>query len=817
MRPQFDTFNLALPPLPLTALVGREREIAALDLLLHDPTLRLLTLTGPGGVGKTRLAIELARRLAPEFADGVCFVSLEDVADPALVPATIASSLGLRETADRTAASILIETLAPREALLVLDNFEQVADAAPLLVDLLTAGSRLRMLVTSRTLLNVRGEHHFPVPPLSVPPPDQALPVTELAGAAAVRLFTERAHSATGNFHLSTANAAHVAAICHRLDGLPLAIELAAAWTRLLPPPALEAQLAARVLELGGELRDLPARQQTIRDTIGWSFDLLTPSDQAVFLQLAVFAGGWTIESAEAVTDQNAARLLSTHARLLDRSLIYRLMEAHGEPRFAMLETIRAFAREQLTARGMREMAETQHRDYFLSLVNEARAMLDGPEHEVWLARLSAEHDNLRTVLDRGLDAGDPQTALRMGTLLWRFWAERGHLQEGRARLERALAASGAVDRGVRADATYILGNIALDLADLGAARRSFVEFLESMTELGDRDGIASGHNGLGLVERDLGAYDRARAHFETAREIWSELADVSGVALSHNTLGTVAAAQGNYEQAAAHHREALALRRQLGDVSGVAYSQWHVAEVTALSGDTRTATTLIEESLRSFRSLGDRQGEARVLGGLASIAKLRGDDLEALQRYRDALILHRELSDREWMVKCIEGIAAIMAARGYMDRAVRLLSAVSPLRGAFVAAATPVERQAQDRTIAAARRTLTASEFTAAWEAARALSLDQAAAEALELTEETAVITHAPAPFNLTRREREVLGLVCQHLTDGEIAQQLYLSPRTASNHVASILSKLGVENRREAIAFATRHGIVQASSGQP
>jgi DNA-binding NarL/FixJ family response regulator/Tfp pilus assembly protein PilF len=589
-----------------------------------------------------------------------------------------------------------------------------------------------------------------------------------------------------------------------------LAIELAAAWSRLLSPTALEERLAAHLLDLGGGPRDMPERQQTIRDTIAWSFDLLAPEEQAFFTQLGVFAGGWTIEAATAVTEVESSEVLALMGRLLDRSLVVRLPGTNGEPRFTMLETVRAYAREQLTLRGSRDETEGRQRNYFLQLVTRARQMLRGPDHAEWISRLALEHDNLRSVLDRAIEKHDAQIALRLGSLLWQFWAEQGHLTEGRAKLRQALTLRGNVDPEIRADAIYNLGNVALDLGDPTAARDHFLDFLAVMEDLNDQGGIGDAHNGLGLVAQDLGNFDQARNHFQTALTIFSTLQRQPSIAIAYHNLGMVAAAEGAYEQARPLNETALALHRQLGNIYGVAYSQRALATVARLTDDPATANSLYAESLRAFREIGDRQGEALVLAGLARVAHQTGDDLEALRLFRDALLLHRLLAARRWMVDCIAGIAAVVVRRGYQEQSVRLLGTVAPLRGAVLPVATADERQEEEQTLAIARRTLTESEFAAAWAAGQALSLDQATEEALRLTEETAVLTRPAAPFNLTRREQEVLKLLCEHLTDPEIAARLYLSPRTASNHVASIISKLGVANRREAVAFATQHGLV-------
>jgi predicted ATPase/DNA-binding CsgD family transcriptional regulator len=768
-------------PIPRTRLIGRESERGTARASLLDEAVPLLTLTGPGGVGKTRLALAVTQDVAGAFADGVAFIDLSPLTDPALVLPAIAGAVGVTESGDAPLTEVLTAALRPRQLLLLVDNCEHLlVIAAELVADLLAACPAIQILATSRAPLRLRGERELPVSPLSLP--SRGASLADVTRADAVTLFVRRAQAVRPDFDVTEQNAGQLAEVCQRLDGLPLAIELAAAWMKVLTPPVLLDRLGGRLLELTGGARDLPARQQTLRGAIAWSHDLLGEDERTLFRRLGTFVGGWTIEAAEAVARSGAPGgldALAALAALVDHSLVRHEVphdeESASEPRYTMLEMIRAYAQQQLVASGETETARDAHAAFFLALAEAAAPQLHGPEQLTWLERLEAEHDNLRAALAWTLERGETETALQLTGALGEFWRVRGHLSEGRAWLDRALANGTAGGSGApRAKALQEAGTLAWCQGDYRAAAALLEESLARWRTLDDARGIAWTLAFLADAVGDLGETDRATALYEEALALFRRLADERGIAMVANDLGVEAQRLGDLERAESLFAEALALDRKLGN-----------------------------------------QGWANLrLANLADVALLRNRAVEAAALYQESLAAAWALGHKTVCQVGLVGLARTAAATGHPRRAARLLGAAEAYGEAIGAPLQVEERAGFERALALAREALGVQGLAAELAVGRALSPEQAVAEAPSATTEPEAAppptSSAPAnPFRLTQREREVLTLLAQRFTNKEIAEALFVSARTVQTHTISIFSKLGVDNRRDAAALAVRHGL--------
>lgn len=755
-------------PTFLTALIGRAAEIETGNALLRDPAVRLVTLSGPPGTGKTRLGLAIAVAVQPFFRNGVYFAPLAALRDPALVAENLLDLLGVTTHSPAAAIDTLVGFLRDKELLLVLDNFEQLIAGAQLVVDLLQRAPGLKLLVTSRTLLKVYGEHEFPVPPLATPRPGELAAEVDLTRYPALELFVQRAQAVQPELELTRGNAPLIAQICAALDGLPLAIEMAAARCKLYPLPILLQQLQQRLAVLTSSVRNLPPRQQTLRATLAWSYQLLTPAEQQLLNHLAVFVGGCTGEAIATVMGQGVEVELGLQA-LVDHSLLGYEMSVTESSRYTLLETVREYGAEQLTISGCRLAAQQAHAAYFRQLAQKFAFTLDENNRKGWLDRLEIEHANLRAALTWCAEH-DPEAGLQLAVTLHSFWHLRGHLQESYQWFRRFLghsASGGQLALQARAlqlagisalrlshtdEAAHLLqtsltlyqqlanpagvvevllqlGNLAAYQNDYSTAQALYQQALALNQPLGDQHREAQFCSYLGTIAKDQGDFASAGYYYHRCRLLFQQLGKRIGLATALNDLSDLAYWQADFAQAAHFAEESLAIHRQVDNKLSIAYALTSLGSAWLQQGKLSAAAPLFAESMALFQSIGDKNGTVIGLENLGRLAMAQGQRAAAQHFFQEGITLAWQIRERQRLVFCLEGLCATLAEP---TQAVQLYSAAAGLRTAINAPIPPFDRNGIQAQVAQLRQHLGATEFAAAWAAGQALALEEVVALAL-------------------------------------------------------------------------------------
>jgi predicted ATPase/serine/threonine protein kinase len=721
-------------PVQCTALIGREREADDLRQLLGRTDVHLVTLTGPGGIGKTRLALQVAGKMADQFGGGVCFVGLSAIGERGLIASAIAQALGVHEGGKKSLQENLMEYLGglSQPLLLMLDNFEHLVAAAPILAQMLTAGPKLKVLVTSQAALRIYGEHEFPVPPLEVADLKSMPGLEVLSRIPAIALFVERAQAVKHQFALTKENALAVASICARLDGLPLAIELAAARVKLLSPFAMLARLESRLKLLTGGARDLPTRQQTLRNTVEWSYGLLNSAEQTLFQRLSVFTEGCTLEAVEAVCDTKGdlgLDILDGIASLVDKSLVQQVEQVAQETRFTMLSTIREYGLERLAQTADESATRRAHAAYYLVLAEEgAEDIVAQPE---WLDRFDAEHENFRGAIDYLTKTGDAEWGMRLGIALFRFWETREHITEGRDALARILAMEEATARPrLRARLLFAAAVLAGAQGDYCNSRELFQESLEICNQLNDKRGVAVALNALAVTERDRGEFAAAAGLFGQCLALWKQVGDLTDIARALSNLASVMKRRCDYERAFSLYDECLSMFRKAGDGTGVAWTLNYLGDVAREKGDLSAARSYCEQSLSGFRQLHDNWGIASTLCDLASLSCDQGHNAEARRLYAEGIRLFQELGYKRGIARALECLAVSASAESNSKQSLHLAGAAAALRQQLGVPLLPSEQRNLEKALEFARRALGDAAGLTAWMEGWAMPFEQAIRE---------------------------------------------------------------------------------------